>query len=315
MIDKCSDNRDYNIAQHVISMRTLAEKSNNYDNFFYDLRDQLFTKERNEDYLKEIEEMDQEKKFFTRNKMTSISLNWQKHLFKPAFLAKFISYVKNRPIEPTFITSTAQDRIISFYTEIRLSYHNEIGLPITARTLETLIRLATANAKLCLDNNEITEYDVIVAEMVLRGAILGIDWENMSELVKRKNQTSSYQYKDFSQNVPLLHEKSDKSFNRDEKFLDKIIKPSVKKKIESKKGNSKFNRSETETNEEHNSYSIEVVSSLKHSLNILSDRKHGIINFMELRKIVEKSDLQINEAQLRNFLKQQGDRDMFFVIS
>merc|ERR1712182_74381 len=98
----------------------------------------------------------------------SLISNSNKHLFKPAFIGKIVSYIRNRPVKPTQISPSAQDRIISFYTEIRIAQQDGWSLPITARTLETIIRFATANAKLCLDNDKITEDDVAVAEMILR---------------------------------------------------------------------------------------------------------------------------------------------------
>ncbi|KNE58792.1 hypothetical protein AMAG_04343 [Allomyces macrogynus ATCC 38327] len=65
------------------------------------------------------------------------------------FLKKFIHYAKSR-IKPT-LTPDACETITEAYTRFRNEKANEQNqrrtLPITARTLETLIRLATAHAK------------------------------------------------------------------------------------------------------------------------------------------------------------------------
>ena len=65
------------------------------------------------------------------------------------FLKKYLQYAKNR-IKPT-LTPEASEHICEKYAELR---NREDGLqnmhrvmPITPRTLETLVRLSTANAK------------------------------------------------------------------------------------------------------------------------------------------------------------------------
>jgi DNA replication licensing factor MCM3 len=171
LIDKSSHKQDKNIAEHVILMRKLA-KSIGSMNTTYDLRDQSAVDNNNVKLEHENAEMDDSSKFFIENQRLLTAINSGKKLLKPAFIGKFASFIRNRPVKPTLITSLAQDRIISFYLEIR-SHQDEWGLPITARTLETIIRIATANAKLCLDQIEITEDDVKTAEMVLRYSIQG----------------------------------------------------------------------------------------------------------------------------------------------
>ncbi|KTW32404.1 MCM DNA helicase complex subunit MCM3 [Pneumocystis jirovecii RU7] len=85
-----------------------------------------------------------------------------------SFLKKYIQYAKNR-IKP-ILTKGAADHIISTYSALR---NDELGAnqrktsPITARTLETLIRLSTAHAKVRL-SQKVEEKDAYVAEEILR---------------------------------------------------------------------------------------------------------------------------------------------------
>ena len=60
------------------------------------------------------------------------------------FLRKYIFYAKSR-IQPK-LTTEAEDAIANFYFTLR-SKQERKTVPITPRTLETLIRLSTAHAK------------------------------------------------------------------------------------------------------------------------------------------------------------------------
>ncbi|EWM30138.1 dna replication licensing factor mcm3 [Nannochloropsis gaditana] len=71
------------------------------------------------------------------------------------FLRKYIFYAKSR-IQPR-LTSEAEDAIANYYSTLR-SKQERRTVPITPRTLETLIRLSTAHAKVRL-SNEITRDD------------------------------------------------------------------------------------------------------------------------------------------------------------
>ncbi|ORZ40895.1 MCM2/3/5 family-domain-containing protein [Catenaria anguillulae PL171] len=81
-----------------------------------------------------------------------------------AFMKKYLHYAKSR-IKPV-LTPEASEVITNAYAEFRNTKANEEGrrrtLPITARTLETLIRLATAHAKARLAR-EVEEADAEAA--------------------------------------------------------------------------------------------------------------------------------------------------------
>ncbi|GKZ23993.1 MCM DNA helicase complex subunit [Aspergillus brasiliensis] len=87
------------------------------------------------------------------------------------FIKKYIQYAKSR-VKPV-LTKGAADHIVATYSALRndeLSGNQRRTSPITARTLETLIRLSTAHAKSRL-SNRVEERDAKVAESILRFAM------------------------------------------------------------------------------------------------------------------------------------------------
>lgn len=87
------------------------------------------------------------------------------------FIKKYIQYAKSR-IKPV-LTKGAADHIVETYSALRndeLSGNQRRTSPITARTLETLIRLSTAHAKARL-SSRVEERDAKVAESILRFAL------------------------------------------------------------------------------------------------------------------------------------------------
>ncbi|XP_026399734.1 DNA replication licensing factor MCM3 homolog 2-like [Papaver somniferum] len=105
------------------------------------------------------------------------------------FLKKYIHYAKSK-IEPK-LTDEASEQIATAYAELRNAGSNAMSgggtLPITARTLETIIRLSTAHAKLKL-RTEVTKDDVDSALKVLNFAIYHKELAEMEEreLVREK---------------------------------------------------------------------------------------------------------------------------------
>ncbi|XP_030439653.2 DNA replication licensing factor MCM3 homolog 3 [Syzygium oleosum] len=97
------------------------------------------------------------------------------------FLKKYIHYAKHR-IQPE-LTDEASEHIATAYAELRNASSNaQTGgtLPITARTLETIIRLSTAHAKLKL-SRKVTNSDVEAALKVLNFAIYHKELTDMEE--------------------------------------------------------------------------------------------------------------------------------------
>ncbi|KAL6940023.1 hypothetical protein ACO0QE_003901 [Hanseniaspora vineae] len=90
------------------------------------------------------------------------------------FIKKYIQYAKERIVPQ--LTQPAIDIIVKAYSDLRNDITNK-KLPITARTLETLIRLSSAHAKVRLSQLVETE-DATVATQMLRYALLNEDPAN-----------------------------------------------------------------------------------------------------------------------------------------
>lgn len=87
------------------------------------------------------------------------------------FIRKYIYFAKSR-VKPV-LSEEAAAYIVSVYSGLRnddLGVNQRRTSPITARTLETLIRLSTAHAKARL-SRRVEEEDAIVAEEILRFAL------------------------------------------------------------------------------------------------------------------------------------------------
>ncbi|KAL7421554.1 MCM DNA helicase complex subunit [Cryptotrichosporon argae] len=102
---------------------------------------------------------------------TGRGANKRKEVLAIAFVKKYIQYAKSR-IHPV-LTKGAADHIVSVYAALRnddLAGNQKRTSPLTARTLETLIRLATAHAKARMAS-VVSERDAQAAEELLRFAL------------------------------------------------------------------------------------------------------------------------------------------------
>jgi DNA replication licensing factor MCM3 len=102
------------------------------------------------------------------------------------FMKKYIQYAKNR-IKPV-LTEEASDRIAKIYVGLRndeMLANQRKTSPMTVRTLETLIRLATAHAKSRL-SNRVEDRDAAAAEAILRFALFKEVLEDESRKKRRK---------------------------------------------------------------------------------------------------------------------------------
>ncbi|KAJ4156817.1 MCM DNA helicase complex subunit [Fusarium falciforme] len=104
------------------------------------------------------------------------------------FMKKYIQYAKTR-IKPV-LTQEASDRIADIYVGLRndeMEGNQRRTSPLTVRTLETIIRLATAHAKSRL-SNRVEERDAVAAERILRFALFKEVVEDASRKKRRKTQ-------------------------------------------------------------------------------------------------------------------------------
>ncbi|KAK5998165.1 DNA replication licensing factor mcm3 [Cladobotryum mycophilum] len=106
------------------------------------------------------------------------------------FMKKYIQYAKTR-IRPV-LTQEASDRIAEIYVGLRndeMEGNQRRTSPLTVRTLETIIRLATAHAKSRL-SNRVEERDAIAAEGILRFALFKEVVEDDSRKKRRRTQVA-----------------------------------------------------------------------------------------------------------------------------
>lgn len=104
------------------------------------------------------------------------------------FLKLYMSYAKHR-VNPT-LTSEAAELIATIYQALRQDEDSKTQ-HITARCLETLIRLATAHAKLRLDKTSVLREDAAAAAEVLRFALFNQAEPDKSERVFRRRSQRS----------------------------------------------------------------------------------------------------------------------------
>jgi DNA replication licensing factor MCM3 len=136
-------------------------------------------------------------------KGTGRGANKKPEVLSIPFMKKFIQYAKTR-IKPV-LTQEASDRIADIYVGLRnddMESNQRKTSPMTVRTLETLIRLATAHAKARL-SNRVEERDAAAAESILRFALFKEVLQDESRKKRRKTR-------------PLEEDKSDSSSDSDE---------------------------------------------------------------------------------------------------
>jgi len=111
------------------------------------------------------------------------------------FLRKYLHFAKNRPSTRQLeLTDGAREFIANRYAEMRCR-QDERTLPVTARTLETVIRLASAHAKARLSDKVEAKPDCEVAMDILGFAL----YHENGEASKEDNVKNSPEHEDVSE--------------------------------------------------------------------------------------------------------------------
>ncbi|ORX87741.1 MCM-domain-containing protein [Basidiobolus meristosporus CBS 931.73] len=175
VLDKSEESRDRQIADHVLRMHQFVPRGLEEGapiNETFDMNLDVMTEEAEQRDTPIFEKFN--KLLHASNKKNQD----KEELLSIPFVKKYLFYAKSR-IKPV-LTPLASDHIVKVYYDLRQTLKrmddqhgkddNARTLPITARTLETLIRLSTAHAKARL-SSRVEEVDARVAEDLLRFAI------------------------------------------------------------------------------------------------------------------------------------------------
>jgi len=105
------------------------------------------------------------------------------------FLQKYLYYAKHRPWQPV-LTPTAEGYIAEQYSQWRVDKAGDSRtrrtLPVTARTLETMIRLSTAHAKMRMSKS----IDVIDASVAIEIMRFVVEAEGLASSSANIDETS-----------------------------------------------------------------------------------------------------------------------------
>ncbi|CEP11977.1 hypothetical protein [Parasitella parasitica] len=190
--DSLDEVRDRQISEHVLRMHRYVQPGAEEGAPIMEAIDDIMGEEPEDN---DVEDDEIYEKF---NQYLHVGATSTMKILKSSFLKKYIYYVKNI-VQPK-LTKRATDRIINEYTSLR--NHKEDDpmkkktAPITARTLETLIRLSTAHAKARLSKS-VEDKDAKAAAEVLRFAMFQ-EVVRVRNVKRRKTRTSNDEESDAS---------------------------------------------------------------------------------------------------------------------
>ncbi len=130
--------------------------------------------------------------------------------FEKEFLKKYVSYAKT--VNP-IMTDEARDELEHFYLDIRSSGGSEDSIPITARQLESLVRLSESSARAHL-RKRVTKEDAKRAINVTRYFLNevasttegGLDIDFVASEVSSSERTIMHDIRDIIKELEQLHE-------------------------------------------------------------------------------------------------------------
>ena len=172
MLDQRDSSIDKKIAERVI--RNHSYKDNSSPMAFNMFQDEYYI----EPEIIEDGELNKETQVYEKNNPVLYG-NIDHDVVTTPFLKKYIAYAKKSPVP------SLDDESLEFITQAYKSFRqkaqdeefsNKKKLPVTVRTLETLIRLATAHSKLRINNGGlVTTDDLQVALKLMNFAIFDED--------------------------------------------------------------------------------------------------------------------------------------------
>ncbi|KAI8149313.1 MCM2/3/5 family-domain-containing protein [Fennellomyces sp. T-0311] len=177
--DTIEETRDRMISEHVLGMHRYIPVGLEEGAPIREQVDEIMDADVNEQDVNDDDIYEKFNRLLHANVQQTTGNNRPK-IIKSSFVKKYLYYAKNR-ITPT-LTRRATDTIINEYTSLRNDKDEasqKKTAPVTARTLETLIRLSTAHAKARL-SNKVEDKDAKAAAEVLRVAMF-------KEVVRKTN--------------------------------------------------------------------------------------------------------------------------------
>ncbi|KAK7927679.1 DNA replication licensing factor mcm3 [Apiospora marii] len=190
--DDIEDTRDRQISEHVLRMHRYRQagtdegapvRENNGQSLGVALQSQNDT-QRPTDVYEKFDSMLHAGVTITVGR----GANKRHEVLSIPFMKKYIQYAKTR-IKPV-LTQAASERISEVYVGLRndeMEGNQRRTSPLTVRSLETIIRLATAHAKARL-SNRVEERDALAAEGILRFALFKEVVEDESRKKRRRTQ-------------------------------------------------------------------------------------------------------------------------------
>jgi DNA replication licensing factor MCM3 len=144
ILDQIDPQHDRDISQHVLRMHVYRRPGEEDGVPVEDIYDKPY------EVRTEIEEQEETPIYEKIHTAAVPGKGRKKEIFSLAFLKKYIHYARAR-VKP-ILSKDAMELIGVYYSQLRNPSETDMSmkhqtLPITARTLETLIRLSTAHAK------------------------------------------------------------------------------------------------------------------------------------------------------------------------
>ncbi|KAI3381458.1 hypothetical protein SNEBB_003953 [Seison nebaliae] len=222
------------------------------------------------------------------------SVRNKKKYLKFDFIRKYIQYAKR--IEPT-ITKECASRLAEEYTEMR-NNPNSINdvlndgstqhktQPITARTMETLIRLSSAHAK-CRLSNKVTEDDAEVAIQL-------VHFCHFKKVYKKRTKKDSLDKSPEALERNLRNNQSKREKRKQSNSIDQNVDEAAKRLKET------------------NISSNKIIVGKKFLLKLFDDRNTQSLDMDIIREEIKKQD-DLTEEEIMEIIDDMQKKDMMMI--